>query len=167
MAEYILYMWQIEDTIRAFDFDMERLDRELIRKYDQPEDVKLEMLNWYDNIASHMKNEKVERSGHVQFIKNNILDLYKHHLFLLQEPGELNYQKMYLQVLPLIREMNVKQAWSCDNEIEICLNAVYIYMMMRLKKDPIGPETKEAINMFIRFLALLSSKFRAFEEAKQ
>lgn len=164
IAEYILYMWQVEDTIRAFNFDIDRMDKELIQKYEQPDDVRKEIHSWYENIASHMKNEQVERSGHVQFIKNSIIELYKYHLFLLQKSGESNYQQMYARLLPLIREMNAKQKWSCDNEIEICLNAVYIYMMMRLKKDPVSQETEEAINMFIGFLALLSSKFKTYEE---
>ena len=166
IAEYILYMWQVEDTIRAFGVDIDRLDSELIQKYDQPEDIKLEIRNWYENIAGQMKNENVERFGHVQFIKNNVIELYNYHLWLLQQSGELKYQQLFAGVLPLIREMNAKQEWSCENEIEICLNAVYIYMMMRLKKDPVSSETEEGINIFIQFLALLSSKFRAYEEGE-
>ncbi len=166
IAEYVLYMWQVEDTIRAFGFDMDRLDSELIQKYDQPEEVRREIRGWYENIASHMKNDKVEYSGHVQFLNNKVKELYDYHLYLLQQPGELKYQQLFARALPLIREMNAKQEWSCENEIEICLNAVYIYMMIRLKKDPVSSETEEGINIFIQFLALLSKKFRAYEEGE-
>lgn len=166
IAEYILYMWQVEDTIRAFGFDIEKLDRELIQKYNQTPQVKKEMREWYENIAFHMKNEKVEQSGHARFIKNNINELFDFHLFLLNQPGEVTYAELFFKVLPLIREMNAKQKWTCENEVETCFNAVYIYMMMRLRKDTVSDETREAMNLFIQFLSLLSSKFRAHEEGE-
>ncbi len=166
IAEYILYMWQVEDTIRAFEFDMDRLDRELIGKYEQPEEIKKEIREWYENIASHMKNENVESAGHVQFLKNIVSELYDYHLFLLKQPGESSYQELFTSLLPLIREMNALQKWTTENEIETCLNAVYIYMMMRLKKREVSDGTRQALNHFINFLALLSSKFRSYEEGK-
>lgn len=164
IAEYILYMWQVEDIIRAFGFDMDRLERELIDKYEQPDRVKKEMREWYENLAMHMKNEKVEKSGHVQFIKNNIKELNDFHLSLLNKPDDPAYFEMYTSVLPLIREMNAKQKWSSDNETETCLNAVYVYLMMKLRKDKVSKETVAAMNLFVRFLAMLSERFRSFEE---
>ncbi len=166
IAEYILYMWQVEDTIRAFDFDIDRLDRELIQKYDHPLQVRNDIREWYENIAEQMKNEKVERSGHVRFIKNIIAELHRYHHFLLKQPGESDYADMYARVLPLIREMDAKQNRTTENEIETCLNAVYIYMMMRLRKDKVTPETARAMELFIRFLGILSLKFKAYEEGR-
>jgi hypothetical protein len=163
IAEYILYMWQVEDTIRAFGFDMDRLEVEIIDGYDQPDEVKKEMREWYENIALHMKNEKVEKSGHVQFIKNIIKELNDFHLSILNKPDNPAYFQMYTSVLPLIREMNAKQKWSSENEIETCLNAVYIYLMMRLRKDKVSEETTSAMDMFVKFLAILSERFRSFE----
>ena len=34
IAEYLLYMWQIEDTIRAFDCSISRIRREYIDRFD-------------------------------------------------------------------------------------------------------------------------------------
>jgi hypothetical protein len=166
IAEYILYMWQVEDTIRAFDFNIERLDRELIGKYGQPDHIRQEIRDWYENIATHMKNEKVEHSGHVQFIRNIIAELYNFHQALLKEPGDTEYSEIYFNVLPLIREMNSKQKWTSENEIETCLNTVYIYLMMRLRKDQVSPETEQAINLVIRFLAMLSARFKTSEDGE-
>ncbi len=166
IAEYILYMWQVEDTIRAFGFDIDKLDNMLISQYEQPDEVRKEIREWYENIAAHMKRDNVEQSGHVQFLKNIVSELYDYHLFLLQQPGEGKYSEMFAALLPLIREMNAKQKWSSENEIETCLNAVYIFMMMRLRKNPVSAETEQAINLFIRFLGLLSSRFREGEESR-
>lgn len=166
IIEYILYMWQVEDTIRAFEFDMDRLNEVLVGQYEQSDEIKKEIREWYENISTHMKREKVERAGHVQFLKNVIRDIYNYHLYLLQQPGESQYSEMYALVLPLISEMNSRQNRTSENEIETCLNAVYIYMMMRLKKNAVSAGTEHAINLFIRFLSLLAYRFRAHEEGK-
>lgn len=167
IAEYIIYMWQVEDTIRAFRFDIDMLDRDLVSKYDQPGEVRKEIREWYENIAAHMKNEKVEHSGHVQFLRNIVNELYNFHLSLLQRPERSDYREAYSMALPLIREMNARQNWSAENEVETCLNAVYIYMMMRLKKEHVSAGTAEGMDMFIRLLSLLSELFRAHEEQEQ
>lgn len=164
IAEYILYMWQVEDTIRAFEFDIDKLERDLISKYDQPGNVKREIRDWYENLAIHMKNEKVEKSGHVGFITNVINELYGFHLLLLSKPEETEYKQIFASVMPLIREMNARQKWSSGNEIETCLNAVYLYLMMRLRNDEISPETSDAMDHFIKFLGVLSLKFKSFED---
>ena len=49
IAEYLLYMWQVEDLIRANDFDMDSIRRTVVDRYDQPDDVK-------EEIASGMRN---------------------------------------------------------------------------------------------------------------
>ncbi|MGL5636915.1 MAG: DUF4924 family protein, partial [Bacteroidales bacterium] len=33
IAEYLLYMWQVEDLIRAFKLDMDQIDQKLISQY--------------------------------------------------------------------------------------------------------------------------------------
>ena len=34
IAEYVLYMWQVEDIIRAYGLDLGRLRREYIARFD-------------------------------------------------------------------------------------------------------------------------------------
>ncbi len=166
IAEYILYMWQVEDTIRAFGFDIDKLAGELIDRYDQPPEVRKEIREWNENIAAQMKMENVVEAGHIQPLKNIVNELYDLHLFLLRQPSESLYSEMFARVLPLIREMDVRQGGTAENEIETCLNAVYVYMMMRLKKVHVSTETNRAMEQFIRFLAILSKKFREMEESR-
>ncbi|MFC2121971.1 DUF4924 family protein, partial [Bacteroidota bacterium] len=47
IAEYILYMWQIEDIIRAYKFDIDEIEKNIISKYDQPENILKEIRYWY------------------------------------------------------------------------------------------------------------------------
>ena len=40
IAEYLLYMWQIEDTIRAFDCSLARIRREYIENFKYTDEQK-------------------------------------------------------------------------------------------------------------------------------
>ena len=49
IAEYLLYMWQVEDLIRANNFDMDSIRRTVVDRYDQPDDIKEEIANGMRN----------------------------------------------------------------------------------------------------------------------
>ena len=57
IAEYLLYMWQVEDLIRANKFDMDSINRTVIAHYDQPEEVKKEIAQWYEELIEMMRSD--------------------------------------------------------------------------------------------------------------
>lgn len=69
IAEYLLYMWQVEDLIRANNFDMDSIRRTVVDRYDQPGDVKEEIANWYEELIEMMRSEGVMKKGHIQLNK--------------------------------------------------------------------------------------------------
>ena len=86
IAEYLLYMWQVEDLIRANKFDMDSINRTVIAHYDQPEEVKKEIAQWYEELIEMMRSEGVMEKGHIQLNKNVIITLTDLHLRLLKSP---------------------------------------------------------------------------------
>ena len=66
IAEYLLYMWQVEDLIRANQFDLDSIRRTVIAQYDQPEEVKEEIAKWYEELIDMMRSEGVMEKGHIQ-----------------------------------------------------------------------------------------------------
>jgi len=90
IAEYILYMWQIEDLIRAYEFDIDKINKNIVQKYEQPAPVKEEIKNWYEGLIDLMKEEQKTKLGHLQFIQNTVNDLYEFHLMFLKSPDQLN-----------------------------------------------------------------------------
>ena len=89
IAEYLLYMWQVEDLIRANDFDMDSIRRTVVDRYDQPDDVKEEIAKWYEELIEMMRSEGVKEKGHIQLNKNVIIALTDLHLRLLKSPKEM------------------------------------------------------------------------------
>ena len=47
IAEYIIYMYQTEDLIRAFDCDMEQIRAYVLKHIPQAAEDKEALLNWY------------------------------------------------------------------------------------------------------------------------
>ena len=57
IAEYLLYMWQVEDTIRAFGCSLPRIRREYIDRFDYSDEQKEEEADWFGNLI-RMMNER-------------------------------------------------------------------------------------------------------------
>ena len=152
IAEYLLYMWQIEDLIRALDLDIERIQTYIIDGYDQPADIKREIREWYESLIEMMKQEGVTEQGHLQLNKNVILELTDLHNNLTASPKESFYTMTYYKVLPLIVELRAKPGGSNIGEIETCLNAMYGLLMLRLQKKEVTNETLAATNLISEFL---------------
>ena len=138
IAEYLLYMWQVEDLIRANKFDMDSINRTVIAHYDQPE----------------------EEKGHIQLNKNVIITLTDLHLRLLKSPKEMVYSAAYYKTLPYIVQLRAKSGGEDLPELETCFAAVYGYLLLRMQGKEVSAETLEGIKQISSFLALLAEKYR-------
>jgi len=155
IAEYLLYMWQVEDLIRANKFDMDSINRTVIAHYDQPEEVKKEIAQWYEELIEMMRNE-----GHIQLNKNVIITLTDLHLRLLKSPKEMVYSAAYYKTLPYIVQLRAKSGGEDLPELETCFAAVYGYLLLRMQGKEVSAETLEGIKQISSFLALLAEKYR-------
>jgi hypothetical protein len=167
LAEYILYMWQIEDLIRAYKFDITAITEAVLQHFKQPEEKQIEIKEWYENLIEMMKVEKVEEKGHLQIIKNNIDELFDFHMHLLNNKKDSAYIALFQKSVGHIAEFRTKsQATEEDNDIELCLTALYGILMLRLQKKEISKDTLAAISSFSEMIASLTAKYKAFEEDK-
>lgn len=107
IAEYLLYMWQVEDLIRANHFDIDSIRRTVISQYDQPDEVKEEIARWYEELIEMMRSEGVMEKGHIQLNKNVIITLTDLHLRLLKSPKEMIYGAAYYKTLPYIVQLRL------------------------------------------------------------
>ena len=160
IAEYLLYMWQVEDLIRANNFDMDSIRRTIVERYDQPDDVKEEIAKWYEELIEMMRSEGVKEKGHIQLNKNVIIALTDLHLRLLKSSKEMVYGAAYYKTLPFIVQLRAKSGGEDLPELETCFNAIYGFLMLKMQGKEISPETMEGIKQISSFLALLAEKYR-------
>lgn len=153
IAEYLLYMWQIEDLIRANNLDIDKIRSSIIDLYDLPEKKK-EMEEWYESLIDMMRREGVEKNGHLQLNKNVIIQLDDLHRQLMADPKFVDYQSAFYHTLPYIVELRARQGDDKLGEIETCFAALYGTLLMRLQGKEISKETSAAISGITRFLSL-------------
>jgi hypothetical protein len=163
IAEYVLYMWQVEDIIRACKFDIDIIRTKIISGYKADDKTNQQIIEWYESLFHMMKSENVVDSGHIQLIKNAIIHMDELHKKLLNAEEELQYREKYFLALKNIDLFKEKLGQPSMSEIEICLNALYSLLLLRLSKKEISRDTIEAMNTFSHLLALLSYKFKLWE----
>lgn len=157
IAEYLLYMWQIEDMIRANGLDIDRIKTNIIDRSPSitPEQRK-KMTEWYESLIDMMRSEGVEKSGHLQLNKNVIIQLNDLHRALLHDTRFPEYNAEFYRTLPYIVELRAKAGENPSGEIETCFNALYGALMLRLQGKEVSPSTQAALTQISRFLALLN-----------
>ena len=106
IAEYLLYMWQIEDMIRANGLDIDRIKTNVIDRYVSLTDAqRKELTEWYESLIDMMRCEGVEKSGHLQINKNILGQLVALHQALLADPKFADYSAEFYRTLPYIVEL--------------------------------------------------------------
>ncbi|MDR1222978.1 MAG: DUF4924 family protein [Tannerella sp.] len=161
IVEYLLYMWQVEDLIRACHFSMDEIESRIISQYEQPEEIKREIRQWYQELIDMMRIEGVKETGHIRINKNVMAELTDLHLRLLKSPQEAAvYGALYQKTLPAIVQLRSKSGGKEVSEIETCLTAVYGYVLLKMQRTEISAETGEAIRQISNLLAFLAAGFR-------
>lgn len=163
IAEYLLYMWQVEDIIRAFDCYMPALRREYISKFDCPDEDREDLEDWYSNLIRMMTEEGCRESGHLQINNVTLQDLTELHVQLLDSPKFPFYSAEYYKVLPFIVELRNKGDKE-KGEIETCLDALYGVMILRLQRQEISEDTLRAVKEITTFIGMLSDYYKKDKE---
>ena len=164
IAEYLLYMWQVEDTIRAFGCSLSRIRREYIALFDYDDEQKEEEADWYGNLIKMMNEEGCREQGHLQINKVTLQLLSELHQQLLSSPKFPFYNTAYYKVLPFIVELRNRGANKDEVEIETCMNLLYGVMMLRLQKKEITPNTAHAVKEVSTFIGMLSDYYKKDKE---
>lgn len=163
IAEYVLYMWQVEDIIRAYQCDLSAIKREYISRFDLTDEQRDEMVDWYGNLIRMIREEGLTAGGHIQINKIVVQQMNELHAQLLSSPKFPFYNAEYYKVLPFIVELRNKGSKEIS-EIETCLNALYGVMMLRLQHKEVSKSTENAVKEITTFLGMLSDYYKKDKE---
>lgn len=158
VVEYLLYMWQMEDLIRAYGCSLTRIRREYIDRFDYTDQQKNEEEDWFGDLIRMMNQEGKREKGHLAINEVLLQDLGDLHVRLLQSTRFPFYSAEYYRVLPFIVELRQKGDKEIG-EVETCLNALYGVMLLRMRQKPISPETAHAIKAITTFLGMVSDYY--------
>jgi len=165
IAEYLLYMWQVEDIIRANGLDLEKLKSSYISHFKLDEQQEKQLTGWYENLITMMRDEGVAEKGHLQINKNIILMLSDLHNQMLHSSKHPFYNAAYYKALPYIVELRAKNSNKDDSaepksEIETCFDALYGLMLLHLQKKEVSKDTQDAMADISKMLGMLSEFYK-------
>lgn len=153
---YLLYMWRLEDTLRAFQFDVERILTVLCLEDETQEEERI----FLQELIDMMLAEGVKESGHLQVNKNLVSWLTELHNKLLASHKIQKYNALYYQVLPTIVELRAKSQKTEISEIETCLEAMYGYSLLEMQGKPVSQVTTEAMLGVKQLMATLAEVYK-------
>jgi hypothetical protein len=165
IAEYIIYMWQMQDLLRAVNMDVESLDS-FLRSFLPSEEKIQEEKTWFEGLAKSMKRSGAEEKGNVEEVQEVISELNLLHTTLntlLRDDEYIAANERAKENLDAYRERANGKALS---EVEAYLTALYGLMILRLRKQEISEETKDAMKTFSDVMILLALQYNKMKKGE-
>ena len=140
IAEYILYLWQMEDYLRAFP---------------QNADATPEL----HELNEMMHREGIVDGGHLAIANNALSELIDLHTQILNE--DAMYHAAIMRLQPSLNLLKAKTDRPTMSDIEACLVLLYQIMLLRLQKREISAETAAVQEQATKVLRFLSRAYQS------
>lgn len=158
ISEYIIFMYQTEDLIRVYNFDMDQIKEYVISHFPVDDKEKESIIVWYKEILDQMLAENIQEKGHLKKVNDIVGELAEMSKQLLK--SDHAYRQVYDQAKIHINK-NMNQAEGAIQEpIQICLNAIYGLLLLRMNGKKVDESLMEGINKFGDVLSYLSYKYK-------
>jgi len=165
IPEYIIYMYQMEDLLRAYQFNMDDIRQYVVSHYPVSETEKTETAIWFSDLASDMKKAKVEEKGHLPQTQDFVDHLASIHWRLLKT--DKDYFDLYQNAKPHLIHLLLEAGENAPkHEIQVAFNAIYGQLLARLRSREVPAAILEATDTFGDLLSYLNWVFFNQEEAK-
>ena len=164
IAEYILYLWQLEDLLRALQFSPEAIWSQLVAgRTSSSEEHKQLCLLWYMDIADLLRREGKEEKGHLDHTLHLIADLNDLHLQLLKLPAGEHYRRTFARLEPSLAELRTLAGGEVGSDIELCFRALYAAMLYRIKGQGERSAVVDTLELVSPVIAELADMYRKVE----
>ncbi len=166
IAEYILYMYQIEDVIRAYQFNVERLVNEFALPQLPDKTYEAKYIAWYESLIFDMESERIIDSGHRMELQEIVMELSYLHNSLLTVMNDEKYQTLFQSATEFIDNFKEKSNLKDKNHIEICFHALYMKMLLKIQKKDISAESEEGFDAMRILIAYLTRSFHQMKNSE-
>ena len=158
ILEYILYMWQVENIIRACQFDIELIKKNVIAQLGLTDNDKDLVKEWYIDLIKQMKSQNLQQTGHLAFTRDIITELTLLHQTLLRTFRDKSYNPLYNNARADIYDLQKKQPEN-STEIEACINGMFGLWMLKLSKKNISSQTQQSFERITKLLSRLGKNY--------
>lgn len=166
IAEHVIYMFQIEDLIRANNLDVDLIYNTLLSPQMENEELLSQYKQWYVDLIKKMKIEGLVKTGHSSELDEILMELLMLHDTLINVLDNKKYKLVFEKALPALKDFQIKSNDSNLNLIEVGFNALYSKVILKLKGQTFTEATEDAfksISVLIGYLAAYYSKMKKGE----
>lgn len=158
ISEYIIFMYQTEDLIRVYNFDMEQIKEYVISHFPVDKKEKEALIVWYEDIRDQIIAENIQEKGHLGKVNSLVNELAEMSKQLLK--SDHAYRQIYDQAkIHINKNMDLAQG-TINEPIQICLNAIYGLLLLRMNGKKVDESLMEGLNAFGDVLSYLSFKYK-------
>lgn len=166
ISEHIIYMFQIEDLIRANNLDIETITTTILKPQINNETLLGQYVDWYKNLIKRFKIEGIKEKGHLSEINEILMELLMLHNTLLNVLNEKKYAVVFEKALPALKDFQQKSNSSNLNIIEVGYNALYSKIILTLKGQKFTPATEEAFKTISDLLGHLAAYYKKMKNGE-
>ena len=167
IAEYILYLWQLEDLLRALRFSPDAIYRTLVEPDTHDEQQKQALLVWYVELGNLLKEEGKTEAGHLNHTLHLINELQELHEELLSVPAGAEYRRLFMPLAEELPRLRIVLAKDGVSDVELCFRALYAVMLYRIKGDETKKEVGDDVVATISpVIGKLAETFHLVEQGK-
>lgn len=159
IAEYIILMYQTEDLMRAYNFDLARIKRDIILPQTPSESIVPSVEAWYADLISEMKKRGLEKQGHTHAVQEVIAEIIYLHNTLLTIVKDEKYKNLHNHAVKNIEAFREKSDLEQMHPVDVCFHALYMKLLMRLQKQEISAETEHAFDSMRILVAYLAKAY--------
>jgi hypothetical protein len=159
IIEYILYIWQLENILRAAKFDLSIIEDKLIAPQGLNSNEKELEKEWYKEFIASMKDQGIVEKGHTSETIEILSELTLLHETLLKSIKDQKYQLLYTRAKPELEVLRSKQDGLTKTEVDIAVNGAYAFWMLKVSGKKISAATSSAMENITSLLAYLSAQY--------
>ncbi|MBL6667071.1 MAG: DUF4924 family protein [Crocinitomicaceae bacterium] len=159
IAEYVLYLFQIEDIVRSLNFDIEQIMEAVVKPNLPDSSFEGQYRSWYADIIKEMKRSGLEKKGHLDRVMEVMKELLFLHNTLFAIQGESKYKQLCANSSSFVAEFREKASMKNQHDVEILIHAMHMKLQFRLRKKEITQETEEALDAMRIQLAFLVREY--------
>jgi hypothetical protein len=159
IAAYIIHMYQTEDLILTYQFNLNDIHEYVIKHMSKNEAILKELLLWYADIIDQMQSEKIVSSKRrllsTQDYVSKLTDIHK----TLLESDD-NYTSTFNKAKGNI-DQNIKLSENMiENPVQICLNGIYGMLLLKLNGKKVSDNQQAMLANFGSVLEYLSNAYK-------
>lgn len=159
IVEYLIYMHNIEDIVRKYGCDQDRILEEYVSKVVPNPSFLPQYEDWYTQLCIELKNAGKTSKGHINEVEEVTLELVYLHQSLIAVSNDEKYIALFEKASDDIEEFRNKSNQPHAHPIDLAIYAMNMKLQLKIRGKEISDASERAFDNIRILLAYLSNEY--------